>query len=204
MTQIELKHGAIVLTAPSGSGKSTIARRIEKEIPELNFSVSATTRPPREGEIDGVHYHFLSDNEFKSSVEAGEFLEYEEVYPGRFYGTLYEGIKRIDQQGPCLLDIDVKGAMRMKAFAGDSALILFVHPMSLKVLANRLQLRGTETKEWLNERIKRAEMELTFADKCDHIIYNDVLDIAVEETLHVVRQFLKAKQNRLERTNLSS
>ncbi|MEM8483968.1 MAG: guanylate kinase [Bacteroidota bacterium] len=200
MTQIELKYGAIVLTAPSGSGKSTIARHLEEAISGLRFSVSATTRPPREGEADGVHYHFLSEENFRKAIDAGEFLEYEEVYPGRFYGTLFEEIKRIDEEGPVLLDIDVNGAMRMKSFAGNSALVLFIHPMSIEELSKRLQNRGTESPDWLAERIKRAEMELTFAEKCDHVIYNDVLEDAVTETLQVVNQFLKAKQEQMART----
>ncbi len=204
MRQIELKHGAIVLTAPSGSGKTTIARAIAKAIPELKFSVSATTRPPRAEELDGVHYHFISENAFKASIEAGEFLEYEEVYPGRFYGTLFKEIERIDKEGPALLDIDVKGAMRMKEFAGDSALVLFIHPPSLQELQNRLTLRGTESREWLETRVKRAQMELTYAPQCDHIIYNNVLETAVEETLEVVRQFLRARKKRIEQTKLSS
>lgn len=196
MTQTELKHGAIVLTAPSGSGKSTIARQIELAIPALQFSVSATTRPPRPDEVDGVHYHFLSDAVFKARVEAGDFLEYEEVYPGRFYGTLIDELTRLDETGPVLLDIDVRGAMRVKEFAGESALVLFIHPTSLEELANRLKGRGTESPKWLRERIKRAEMEMSFADKCDHVIYNDELDRAVEETLHIVSKFLKARQER--------
>lgn len=197
MTQIELKYGAIVLTAPSGSGKSTIARRLEEAIPGLSFSVSATTRPPREGEIDGVHYHFLSEDKFRTAIDAGAFLEYEEVYPGRFYGTLFEEITRMDETGPVLLDIDVKGAMRMKSFAGNSALVLFIHPVSIEELGNRLRNRGTESPDWLAERLKRAEMELTFAEKCDHVIYNDNLEEAVSETLQVVNQFLKAKQEHI-------
>ena len=200
MTQIELKYGAIVLTAPSGSGKSTIARHLEEAIPELRFSVSATTRPPRDGEIDGEHYHFLSEDKFRDAIDDGAFLEYEEVYPGRFYGTLFDEIKRIDESGPVLLDIDVRGAMRMKSFAGDSALVLFIHPVSIEELSKRLHHRGTETPDWLAERIKRAEMELTYADKCDHVIYNDVLEDAVAETLQVVNQFLKAKQEQMART----
>ncbi len=200
MTQIELKYGAIVLTAPSGSGKSTIARRLEEAIPGLCFSVSATTRPPREGEIDGVHYHFLSEENFRNAIDAGDFLEYEEVYPGRFYGTLFDEIRRMDEKGPVLLDIDVNGAMRMKSFAGSSALVLFIHPVSIEELSKRLNNRGTESPEWLAERIKRAEMELTFAEKCDHVIYNDVLEDAVTETLQVVKQFLKAKQEQMART----
>ena len=204
MRQIQLKHGAIVLTAPSGSGKTTIARAIAKALPELKFSISATTRPPRDEEIDGVHYHFLSDEAFKDAIAAGDFLEYEEVYPGRFYGTLFREIERIDAQGPVLLDIDVKGAMRMKAFAGDSALVLFIHPPSLEALKSRLTNRGTESPEWLQRRIERAEMELSYASRCDHIIYNDVLETAVEETLMVVNQFLKANQERFEQSKLPS
>ena len=193
MTHIALNHGAIVLTAPSGSGKTTIARYTIGAFPELQFSTSATTRSPRDYEEDGIHYYFLSKEEFEQKIEAGEFLEYEEVYPGCYYGTLISELVRIDQEGPILLDIDVKGAMRVKQLLQDSAITIFIHPPSLEELKQRLVQRGTESNEWLSTRLQRAKEEMTFRDKCDYVVLNDDLEHAVEETLSIVSQFLKAK-----------
>ena len=126
MTHTPLKHGAIVLTAPSGSGKTTIARYTMGAFPELQFSISATTRLPREYEEHGVHYYFLSKEEFEQRIAADEFLEYEEVYPGCYYGTLLSEVTRIDTKGPILLDIDVKGAMRVKEIFNGSAITILL------------------------------------------------------------------------------
>ena len=193
MTNIALNHGAVVLTAPSGSGKTTIARYAIGAFPELQFSISATTRAPRDYEEDGVHYYFLSQKEFEKRIIAGDFLEYEEVYPGCYYGTLISEISRIDQEGPILLDIDVKGAMRVKELLNDSAITIFIYPPSLDELKQRLIQRGTESEEWLSTRLDRAKEEMKYRDKCDHIVVNDDLEHAVEETLSIVSQFLKAK-----------
>lgn len=193
MTNLPLIHGAIVLTAPSGSGKTTIARYTMGAFPELKFSISATTRSPRDYEEDGVHYYFLSKEEFEDKIKAGEFLEYEEVYPGCYYGTLLSEITRIDREGPILLDIDVKGAMRVKELFHSSALTIFIYPPSLDELKLRLVQRGTESKEWLDTRLERAKTEMTYKDKCDYVVINDDLEEAVEETLGIVSQFLRAK-----------
>ena len=193
MTHIALNHGAIVLTAPSGSGKTTIARYTIGAFPELQFSISATTRSPRDYEEDGVHYHFLTKEEFERRISAGDFLEYEEVYPGCYYGTLISEITRIDQYGPILLDIDVKGAMRVKELFIDSATTIFIYPPSLEELKQRLVQRGTESEEWLSTRLNRAKEEMQYKDKCDHVVVNDDLERAVEETLNIVSQFLSAK-----------
>ncbi len=194
MTPYELKHGAVVLTAPSGSGKTTIARYTVHAFPDLQFSISATTRAPRDYEENGVHYYFLSQDEFHRHIEAGDFLEYEEVYPGCFYGTLISEIKRIDEKGPSLLDIDVKGAMRVKDLVKDSAVTIFIKPPSIEELEERLKRRGTESDEFLCERMKRAKIEMTYADRCDYVVLNDNLQHAVEETLHIVQQFLAVEQ----------
>ncbi|MEM9998481.1 MAG: guanylate kinase [Bacteroidota bacterium] len=180
----------IVLTAPSGAGKTTIARRVLAAFPRLSFSVSATTRPPRPGEIDGVHYFFLTESEFRARLRTDAFLEHEEVYPGRFYGTLRTEVERSAADGGVLLDIDVKGALNVKRRYAADALTLFVRPPSLHVLAERLSDRATETPETLRLRLERAELELGYADRFDHVVTNDDLETAVSETLALVGTFL--------------
>ena len=196
-----LKHGVVVLTAPSGAGKTTIARQVVREIPELTFSTSATTRPPRDYEKEGVHYYFLSEAEFQKRIEADEFIEYEEVYPGLLYGTLASEIERIDQTGPALLDIDVLGAYRVKELTGESCVSIFISPPSIKALETRLLNRGTEKKDELHARLKRATMEMDYAGKCDYLVINDCLDEAVSETLDIIRQFLNARKERYIQSN---
>ena len=180
----------IVLTAPSGSGKTTIARRVLAAIPEIRFSVSATTRPARPHEQDGVDYHFVSPERFQELIAEGALLEYEEVYLGRLYGTLRTEVERLAEEMPVLLDIEVKGALNVKRLFGEKALVLFIRPPSLAVLEDRLRARGTETSETLRTRLERARQEIAFADRFDAIIVNDQLDEAVEETLRRVRSFL--------------
>ncbi|HYG67042.1 MAG TPA: guanylate kinase [Anaeromyxobacteraceae bacterium] len=183
----------IVLTAPSGAGKTTIARRLMEAVPGLRFSISATTRPPRPGERDGVDYFFLSDEAFRAEIEAGTFVEYEEVYPGRFYGTLRRELDRL-AEGPegaaVVLDLDVKGALNVKRLYGDQALTLFIQPPSLAVLAERLRNRGTETEDRITVRLARAEEELGYARASDAVVVNDDLEKAVAETAARVRAFL--------------
>lgn len=180
----------IVLTAPSGAGKTTIAHRVLDALPALQFSVSATTRAARPGETDGVDYHFLSTSEFNARLEEGDLLEYEEVYPGQFYGTLRSEVEAKTKDGPVLLDVDVKGALNVKRIFDDEALVLFVAPPSLEELRRRLEGRGTEDLQALRDRLERAEKELEQADACDAVVVNDDLDTAVEETLTRIHQFL--------------
>ena len=185
----------LVLTAPSGAGKTTIARRLMDEVPGLRFSVSATTRPARPGEEDDVHYHFLTLGEFSERLEAGEFLEHEEVYPGRFYGTLRPELEALAARADVravVLDIDVKGAVNVKRLYGDAALTLFVEPPSLAALAERLHGRGTEDAGRIAERLERAKMEIAMATEFDVVVVNDDLDTAVAETVARVRAFLDA------------
>lgn len=181
----------IVLTAPSGAGKTTIAHRVLEAMPDMQFSVSATTRPPRPGETDGEDYHFLSADEFETRIERGDLLEYEEVYPGRFYGTLRSEIEAKAQHGPVLLDIDVNGALNVKRAFGDDALVLFIAPPSRTELRRRLRERGTEDPDAMRARLDRADRELEQADAFDGVVVNDDLDTAVEETLSRIRQFLR-------------
>ncbi|MFB6249958.1 MAG: guanylate kinase [Salinibacter sp.] len=183
-------QNVVVLTAPSGAGKTTIAHRVLEALPEVQFSVSATTRDARPDETDGEDYHFLSLPEFERRVEAGDLLEYEEVYPGQFYGTLRSEVESKAEDGPVLLDIDVEGALNVKEAFGDDALVLFVAPPSKAALRSRLRKRGTEDPQALADRLERADRELERADAFDAVVVNDDLDVAVEETLTRIRQFL--------------
>ena len=180
----------VVLTAPSGAGKTTIAHRVLEAMPAMKFSVSATTRSPRPDETDGEDYHFLTPEEFRARIEAGGLLEYEEVYPDQFYGTLRSEVENRSEDGPVLLDIDVNGALNVKRSFGDEALVLFIAPPSLDELKRRLKGRGTENRESLQDRLDRVEQEMEKADDCDAVVVNDELDVAVEETLTRIRRFL--------------
>lgn len=191
MSSAGQKGKIVVLTAPSGAGKTTIARALLREIPSLHFSVSATTRPPRPNEQDGVHYHFVSEAQFRSYIDDGALLEYEEVYPGRFYGTLRTEVDRATEDGHVLLDVDVKGALNVKRLYGDRALTVFVRPPSLDVLAERLQRRATETESTLAMRLETARHEIEYAGCFDAIVVNDDLDRAVADALAYVRTFLE-------------
>ena len=183
----------IVLTAPSGAGKTTLARRLMAEVDGLRFSVSATTRDPRPAERHGVDYFFLSPDAFRQRIEAGDFLEHEEVYPDRFYGTLRQEVERIARtEGvrAVVLDVDVKGAINVKRLYGDAARTLFIAPPSLAALADRLHARGTETDEQVATRLERAKMEMAYATEFDAVVVNDDLDAAVAEAVAHVRAFL--------------
>ena len=182
----------LVLTAPSGSGKTTVAKRLLEAIPEIRFSVSATTRPRRDHEIHGVHYHFLTQDQFDQALLDGQLLEHEEVYPGCWYGTLQSEVENSSVTAPILLDIDVKGALNVKSRYGSRAFIVFVQPPSLEILEQRLRSRGTETEESLSQRLGRASEELEYADRFDTVIVNDILEAAVEETISGVRSFLNS------------
>ena len=183
----------LVLTAPSGAGKTTIARRLMGAVPGLRFSISATTREARPGETHGVDYFFLSADEFRRRLDAGAFVEHEEVYPGRFYGTLREEIERIaglDDVRAVVLDVDVRGALNVKRLYGDRALTLFVEPPSLAALADRLRQRGTETDDRVAVRLERAKMEMATAGEFDAVVVNDDLEMAVAETVRLTEGFL--------------
>lgn len=187
-----MKEGkVIILVAPSGSGKTTMARRLFKDFNNLKFSVSATTRPPREGEINEKHYYFLSEKDFDQKIQNGDFLEWEEFYGGKKYGTLRSEVdKKLKSGYFVLLDIEVKGAVNIKQIYGDQALSLFIRPPSLQVLKQRLQDRGTETNETITLRLDRAKEELTYADRFDQVIINDDLETAYSEVKNAVAEFM--------------
>ncbi|MEX1211471.1 MAG: guanylate kinase [Balneolaceae bacterium] len=188
------KRGRIlILVAPSGSGKSTLAKRLRDMYPSLQFSISATTRKPREGELDGRDYHFLSPDQFEERLRNGEFIEWEEVYNGTRYGTLRSAIENQRDKGyHVLLDIDVKGAHRINEMFGDDALSIFVKPPSIDELERRLRARGTEDDVSLQKRLDRAREELEWEDRFDRKIVNDDLDTAWNELRTIVRPFLGA------------
>ena len=185
----------IIFSAPSGAGKSTIVQWLMNEHPELKlaFSISCTTRAPRGTEQDGVEYIFLSPEAFKKRIEDNEFLEYEEVYTDRFYGTLKSQVEaQADKGQNVIFDVDVKGGCNIQQFYGEKALSLFVQPPSIAELRRRLEGRQTDSADAIESRIAKAEYELTFADKFDHIIVNDDLAKAKEEAYNIIKQFVEA------------
>lgn len=186
----------LIFSAPSGSGKSTIVQWLTKEHPELDlaFSISATSRPPRGTEQHGVEYFFLTPEEFKAKIEAGEFLEYEEVYTDRYYGTLKSQVEEQLKNGKnVIFDIDIKGGINVKKFYGEHALALFIQPPSVDELRKRLVGRATDSPEQIEERLAKAEYEMSFAPQFDRIIVNDDLDTAKAETLKAISKFLNAE-----------
>ena len=183
----------IIFSAPSGTGKSTIISWLMKEHPELNmaFSISCTSRAPRGTEQNGVESFFLTPEEFRQRIDNDEFLEYEEVYQDRFYGTLKAQVERQLEAGQnVVFDVDVKGGVNIKEHYGDEALSIFIQPPSVAELRRRLEGRGTDAPEVIDQRIARAEFELTFAEKFDRIVVNDVLEQAKADALTVIEEFL--------------
>lgn len=186
------KGKIVVVCAPSGCGKSTIINTIldKGEIP-LRFSVSATNRAPRQGETDGVNYHFLTTEQFRDAIAARQFVEWEEVYPGRFYGTLKSELENAIEKGHnIILDIDVKGALNVKKLFGDKALTLFILPPDLEALRQRLENRGTDSRDDIDSRLAKAEYEIGFAPQCDVRVVNDDLQRATAETEKIISGFL--------------
>lgn len=181
----------IVLVAPSGGGKSTMTRRLLRDFPQIRFSVSATTRRPRAGETDGVSYHFISEEAFDEKVLAGSFLEWVEVYAGVRYGTLREDVENQLNKGYfVLLDVDVLGALKVLESLGETPLSVFLKPPSMSVLKERLILRGSESEKSLEQRLSRAEKEISMADKFGHVIVNDDLDVAYDELKSLVGAYM--------------
>lgn len=181
----------IIITAPSGSGKTTLVKRLLNACPQLAFSVSACTRHPRPGEQHGKDYYFYGEDEFRELIGQDAFVEWEMVYTGKYYGTLKSELDRIWQQERFpLVDIDVKGALAIQDTYPDDSLTLFIQAPSIEVLRERLKARGTETPQSLEERVSKANFELSFATQFDRIIVNDNIDIATAELVQVVEAFL--------------
>lgn len=188
-----MKGKLIIFSAPSGTGKSTIINWLMQEHSELKmaFSISCTSRAPRGTERNGVEYFFLTPDEFRSRIEAGEFLEYEEVYTDRYYGTLKSQVERQCNAGQnVVFDVDVKGGCNIKQHYGDKALSIFIMPPSVDELRRRLESRATDAPEVIDQRIARAEFEIGFADKFDKVVVNNDLDKAKKEVLGIIKQFL--------------
>jgi len=182
----------IIFSAPSGSGKTTIVRQILKEFPKLEFSISACSRNPREGEINAKDYHFFTIDEFKRRIENNEFIEWEEVYTGNYYGTLKSEVNRIWDKGKhVIFDVDVVGGVNIKEKFPENSLAIFIEAPSIEILEKRLRKRGTESEEQIQKRINKAELELKFAPKFDKIIINNNLEQAVEETRMIINEFLE-------------
>jgi len=185
------KGSLLIFSAPSGSGKSTIVHEMMKRIPGLSFSVSATNRAPRPHEKDGVDYHFLNTRDFQQKIDEGDFLEWEEVYPGRYYGSLRSDLESKRKQGKhVIFDIDVVGGSKLKKLFGKEALAIFIKVPSLKELEKRLIDRGTDTPEDIMTRVRKAEEEMAFAPYFDHVVVNDDLEKSLDETESIIRKYI--------------
>lgn len=181
----------LIFSAPSGSGKSTLINYLMQQGLNLHFSISATSRPPRGTEQNGVEYFFLTPDEFRAHIAAGDFLEYQEVYENRFYGTLQQQVDNQLAEGQHVVcDVDVLGALNIKRHYGEQALSLFIQPPSIEALRQRLEQRGTDAPEVIEQRIARAAFELSYAPQFDKIIVNDQLETACCEVLQAVKDFL--------------
>jgi len=182
----------IVITAPSGAGKTSIVKKLVEQRPDLEFSISCTTRTPREGEVNGKDYYFITVPEFQQRIQKGDFVEHEEVYPGQFYGSLKSEVERIwSKRKIVLYDIDVKGAESIKKKYSNDAIVIYIAPPDKDTLVRRLTNRNTESKDSLKKRIKKAEEELTYQSKADKIVVNADFDIAFMNVKNVITNFLK-------------
>jgi len=186
-----MKKKLIIFSAPSGAGKSTIVQHLMQQGLGLAFSISATSRPPREGESDGREYHFMSAEEFRELIKKEAFIEWEEVYPGQFYGTLHRELERIWEEGShAVFDIDVMGGLNLKKTFGDRACAIFIEPPSLEILAERLRSRGSDDETSLRKRLEKAGHEMQYAPQFDHIVVNDRLEEAQQKAFVLVQDFL--------------
>lgn len=182
----------IILSAPSGAGKTSIAHALVKNNPKLSFSISACSRAPRENEHEGVDYYFISQQEFKSKIENNEFLEWQEVYKGHYYGTLQREVERIWKEDKVVVfDVDVVGGMNLKRALGEKALSIFVAPPSMEILEKRLRHRSTESEAEIQIRLDKSKYEMSFAEKFDRILVNNVLSESVRNATEMVNLFMK-------------
>ncbi|ULQ56087.1 guanylate kinase [Flavihumibacter rivuli] len=189
--QFHTKNKIIIITAPSGAGKTSITRYLLAKYPELSFSISAATRSPRGTERNGVEYYFMDVETFQKHIRHNDFVEWEMVYEGKYYGTLKSELTRIwDNNQVPMLDIDVKGAIHVQQQYPQSTLSLFIEPPSVEELRRRLESRGTETPESLNDRVNKASFEISFKHHFDHIIVNDDLDKACSQAESIIVAFL--------------
>lgn len=186
------KNKVIIFSAPSGSGKTTLVKHCLQHFPELQFSISCTTRDRRGTEQHGVDYYFLTAEEFRTRIAADHFVEHEEVYTDKFYGTLKEEVQRIWDNGKIVIfDVDVKGGVNLKNIFADKALSIFIAPPSVAELKRRLTLRGTDDIDTINTRVAKAEEELTYKDQFDKVVVNDNLEVATQEMEDILRNFIQ-------------
>jgi guanylate kinase len=189
-----VKGKAIIVSAPSGAGKTTIVKHLLSVLPQIEFSISACSRTKRENETDGKDYYFITAEEFRNKISLDEFIEWQEVYPGSYYGTLKSEIDRIWTDGKIpVFDVDVLGGINLKKYFGNAALAVFIRPPSLQELENRLRHRGTESEENLLVRLSKVEQELTFADKFDRIIVNGDREKSGAEAVKLISDFISLK-----------
>ncbi|MCX6246122.1 MAG: guanylate kinase [Bacteroidetes bacterium] len=189
-----MKRKAIIVSAPSGAGKTTIVKHLLGMFPELEFSVSACSRPKREKETDGKDYYFITAEQFREKIAADEFIEWQEVYPGSYYGTLKSEMERIWSAGKTpIFDVDVLGGINLKNYFGSTALAVFIQPPSMQELEHRLRHRGSETEESLRIRLDKVEKELTYAGKFDRIIVNDEISTSSNKATVLITEFLNTE-----------
>jgi guanylate kinase len=190
-----MNRKAIIVSAPSGAGKTTIVKHLLSAVPGLEFSVSACSRPKRGNETDGKDYYFITAEDFRAKIASDAFVEWEEVYPGSYYGTLKSEVNRIWEKGnTAIFDVDVIGGLNLKNYFGEKALAIFVQPPSFEIMKKRLVERNTESTESLEKRLSKAMYELTFADKFDWILVNDELEKACRDAILKVSGFIEAKK----------
>ena len=193
-----MDNKVMVFSAPSGAGKTTIVTHLLESFSKLEFSVSATSRAPRGKEIDGKDYYFLSKEEFKKRIANDEFVEYEEVYPGSFYGTLKSEVERIWAKGNVIMfDVDVKGGVNIKRIFGEKAFTVFIQPPSLEVMEQRLRARGTDSDEAIRTRVAKAAEEMTYAAKFDTVLVNDILEESFIKAERLVKRFTGLKPKKV-------
>jgi len=185
------KKKVVIISAPSGAGKTTMVKHLLSHFPQLEFSVSACSRPKRENETHGVDYYFLTVEEFKQRIQNNEFVEWQEVYPNSYYGTLKTEVERIWAKNHIVLfDVDVLGGINLKNIFKNKAVSIFIAPPSISVLKERLEKRGTENAESLKQRIEKAEYEMKFQSQFDYVVVNDNLQLAIEEITAIVSKHI--------------